>query len=101
MEPLHGRYTQQQRELAVTKLLKRQAKYLITTDIASRGLDIRGLTHVINYEVPEDAEVYFHRIGRTARKGEAGTAITLVSEREQENIQEIRDMTGTEMEKWE
>lgn len=101
VEPLHGRYTQQQREAAVMKLLKRQARYLVTTDIASRGLDIKGLTHVINYEVPEDAEVYFHRIGRTARKGEEGIAITLVSEREEEHLFDIKQMTNTEMEKWE
>ena len=100
VEPLHGRYTQKQRELAVTKLLKRQAKCLVCTDVASRGLDIKGLTHVINYEVPEDAEVYFHRIGRTARKGESGVAITLVSEREEESLQEIKHMTNTEMKKW-
>lgn len=100
VEALHGRYTQQQREQSVTKLLKRQARYLVSTDVASRGLDIRGLTHVINYEVPEDAEVYFHRIGRTARKGEEGTAITLVSEREKKYLQEIKEMTKTEMKKW-
>jgi ATP-dependent RNA helicase DeaD len=101
VEPLHGRYTQTQREQAVTKLLKRQARYLVTTDVASRGLDIRGLTHVINYEVPEDAEVYFHRIGRTARKGEEGTAITLVSKREEKYLLEIKRMTKTEMSRWE
>jgi ATP-dependent RNA helicase DeaD len=101
VEPLHGRYTQQQREQAVTKLLKRQARYLVSTDVASRGLDIGGLTHVINYEVPEDAEVYFHRIGRTARKGEEGTAITLVSEREERYLFDIKQMTNTEMEIWE
>jgi ATP-dependent RNA helicase DeaD len=101
VEPLHGRFTQQQRDKSVMKLLKRQAKYLVTTDIASRGLDIKGLTHVINYEVPEDAEVYFHRIGRTGRTGENGTSITLVSEREERSLFDIKQMTETEMEKWE
>jgi ATP-dependent RNA helicase DeaD len=101
VEPLHGRYTQQQREAAVMKLLKRQVRYLVTTDVASRGLDIKGLTHVINYEVPEDAEVYFHRIGRTGRTGESGVAITLVSEREEPSLFDIEDMTETEMQEWE
>ena len=101
VEPLHGRYTQQQREAAVMKLLKRQVSYLVTTDIASRGLDIKGLSHVINYEVPEDAEVYFHRIGRTGRTGESGVAITLVSEREESSLFDIKQMTNTEMEEWE
>lgn len=100
VEPLHGRFTQTQREIAVTKLLKRQAKYLVTTDVASRGLDIKGLTHIINYEVPEDPEVYFHRIGRTARKGESGISITLVSEREEEYLFDIKQMTNTEMAEW-
>jgi len=100
VEPLHGRFTQTQREIAVTKLLKRQAKYLVSTDVASRGLDIKGLTHIINYEVPEDPEVYFHRIGRTARKGESGISITLVSEREEEYLFDIKQMTNTEMAKW-
>ncbi len=100
VEPLHGRFTQTQREIAVTKLLKRQAKFLVSTDVASRGLDIKGLTHIINYEVPEDPEVYFHRIGRTARKGESGISITLVSEREEEYLFDIKQMTNTEMAEW-
>ena len=101
VEPLHGRFTQTQRDIAITKLLKRQVKYLVSTDVASRGLDIKGLTHIINYEVPEDPEVYFHRIGRTARKGESGISITLVSEREEEYLFDIKQMTNTEMKEWE
>ncbi len=100
VEPLHGRFTQTQREIAVTKLLKRQAKFLVSTDVASRGLDIKGLTHIINYDVPEDPEVYFHRIGRTARIGESGISITLVSGREEEYLFDIKQMTNTEMAEW-
>ena len=100
VEPLHGGFTQIQRDIAITKLLKRQVKYLVSTDVASRGLDIKGLTHIINYEVPEDPEVYFHRIGRTARKGEKGISITLVSEREEEYLFDIKQMTSTEMAEW-
>jgi ATP-dependent RNA helicase DeaD len=100
VEPLHGGFTQTQRDVAVTKLLKRQARYLVSTDVASRGLDIKGLTHIINYEVPEDPEVYFHRIGRTARIGEGGISITLVSEREEEYLFDIKQMTSTEMAEW-
>ncbi len=100
IEPLHGGFTQTQRDLAITKLLKRQVRYLVSTDVASRGLDIKGLTHIINYEVPEDSEVYFHRIGRTARKGEDGISITLVSEREEEYLFDIKQMTSTEMAEW-
>ena len=100
VEALHGGFTQIQRDIAITKLLKRQVKYLVSTDVASRGLDIKGLTHIINYEVPEDPEVYFHRIGRTARKGEDGISITLVSEREEEYLFDIKQMTSTEMAEW-
>jgi ATP-dependent RNA helicase DeaD len=95
VEALHGGYTQTQREQAFTKLLKRQVRFLVSTDIASRGIDIKGVTHIINYEVPEDAEIYYHRIGRTARIGETGKAITLVSEPELKYWEEIREMTNT------
>ncbi|MFH1178729.1 MAG: DEAD/DEAH box helicase [Candidatus Bathyarchaeota archaeon] len=95
VEGLHGGYTQPQRDQAFTKLLKRQVRFLVSTDVASRGLDIKGITHIINYEVPEDPEVYYHRIGRTARIGESGKAITLVSEAELPYWEEIREMTKT------
>jgi len=95
VEALHGGFTQTQRDQAYTKLLKRQVRFLVSTDVASRGIDIKGVTHIINYEVPEDPEVYYHRIGRTARIGEAGKAITLVSESEMKYWEKIREMTGT------
>ena len=95
VEALHGGYTQTQRDQAFTKLLKRQVRFLVSTDVASRGIDIKGVTHIINYEVPEDAEVYYHRIGRTARSGETGKSITLVSESEAKYWEKVREMTGT------
>jgi ATP-dependent RNA helicase DeaD len=95
VEALHGGFTQNQRDQAFTKLQKRQVRFLVSTDIASRGLDIKGVTHIINYEVPEDPEVYYHRIGRTARIGAVGKAITLVSLDEQPFWDKIREMTST------
>ncbi len=95
VEALHGGFTQIQRDQAFTKLQKRQVRFLVSTDVASRGLDIKGVSHIINYEVPEDPEVYYHRIGRTARIGERGKSITLVSESEQPIWAEVREMTGT------
>jgi ATP-dependent RNA helicase DeaD len=95
VEALHGGFTQTQRDQAYTKLLKRQVKFLVSTDVASRGIDIKGVTHIINFEVPEDPEVYYHRIGRTARIGEKGKAITLVSESEMKYWEKIREMTET------
>ena len=71
---------------------------LVATDVAARGLDIQGITHIINYDVPTDALVYFHRIGRTARKGEEGTAITLVSYSEMSDFNNIRSLTKTRIE---
>jgi ATP-dependent RNA helicase DeaD len=95
VEAIHGGFNQTQRDQAFTKLQKRQVRFLISTDVASRGLDIKGISHIINYEVPEDPEVYYHRIGRTARIGAEGKSITLVSEAELPYWEEVREMTGT------
>ncbi|NLE06257.1 MAG: ATP-dependent helicase, partial [Crenarchaeota archaeon] len=70
----------------------------IATDVAARGLDIEGVTHIINYDVPNEAAVYFHRVGRTARKGTDGTAITLVSYGEMSDFNSIRAITKTSIE---
>ena len=95
IEALHGGLTQSQRDQSFTKLLKRQVRFLVSTDVASRGIDIKGITHIINYEVPENPEIYFHRIGRTARSGETGKSITLVAPEDQGYWEEIREMTET------
>jgi len=76
---LHGDYSQYQRERVLDKFRKRQLNILVTTDVAARGIDIEGLTHVINYSVPRDPEYYVHRIGRTGRAGKKGFAITFVT----------------------
>ncbi len=100
VEGLHGGYTQSQRNAVFRDYKLGKVRYVVATDVASRGLDIRGVTHVINYEVPEDPEVYFHRIGRTARKGEKGVSITLVSPEEASLWESVRDMTETEVAEW-
>uniref|UniRef100_A0A832II83 DEAD/DEAH box helicase n=1 Tax=Fervidobacterium pennivorans TaxID=93466 RepID=A0A832II83_FERPE len=76
---LHGDYSQSQRERVLDKFRKKQLNILVTTDVAARGIDIEGLTHVINYSVPRDPEYYVHRIGRTGRAGKKGLAITFVT----------------------
>ena len=96
--PLHGGFTQNQRERVVYMFRKGHLKFLVATDIAARGLDIQGITHIINYDVPLDAMVYFHRIGRTARKGLEGTAITLVGYQEIPELNRIRSLTKTTIE---
>jgi ATP-dependent RNA helicase DeaD len=72
-------------------------RFLVATDVASRGLDIDGITHVVNYDVPHDPLQYFHRIGRTGRAGASGTAVTLVSRREMADLRRIQDMSNIEM----
>jgi superfamily II DNA/RNA helicase len=68
---------------------------LVATDVAARGLDIEGVTHIINYDVPMDPPVYFHRVGRTARKGGEGTAVSIVSYGEMSDFNNIKAITKT------
>ncbi len=75
---IHGNKSQGQRQRALNAFKNNQLKVLLATDIASRGLDIDDVTHVINYELPESYEDYVHRIGRTARAGKSGTALTFI-----------------------
>jgi ATP-dependent RNA helicase DeaD len=76
---LHGRRSQSQRERVLADLKAARLQVLVATDIAARGLDIAGLTHVFNYDLPDTPETYVHRIGRTGRAGETGTAITFIA----------------------
>jgi len=97
-KPLHAGLTQPQRD-CVTDLFRRgRLALLVATDVAARGLDIQGITHIINYDVPLEALVYFHRIGRTARMGQEGTAITLVSYGELADFNNIKALTKTTIE---
>lgn len=81
-EAIHGNKSQNNREKALKGFKDRTINVLVATDIASRGIDVDKLTHVINYEIPEHAEAYVHRIGRTGRAGESGEAISLCSHEE-------------------
>jgi len=100
-KPLHGGLTQPQRDFVSNSFRKGKLKLLVATDVAARGLDIQGITHIINYDIPLDALVYFHRIGRTARMGREGTAITLVGYGEMEELDRIRALTKTPIEELE
>ncbi len=99
--PLHAGFTQPQRDFVMDFFRKGKLKLLVATDVAARGLDIQGITHIINYDIPLDALVYFHRIGRTARMGREGTAITLVSYGETLELNRIRALTKTSIEELE
>jgi ATP-dependent RNA helicase DeaD len=97
-EALHAGFTQSQRDRAINDFRSNRLNLLVATDVAARGLDIQGITHIINYDVPMDPPVYFHRIGRTARMGGEGTAITLVSYGELSNFNSIKALTKTSIE---
>jgi ATP-dependent RNA helicase DeaD len=95
---LHAGFTQPQRDFVIDSFRRGKLRLLVATDVAARGLDIQGITHIINYDVPLDALVYFHRIGRTARMGGEGTAITLVGYGELTEFNKIRALTKTTIE---
>ena len=100
-EPMHAGFTQAQRERVTSAFRNGKFDLLIATDVAARGLDIQGITHIINYDVPVEALVYFHRVGRTARKGGEGTAITLVGYGEIPDLNKIKTLTKTNIEELE
>jgi len=100
-KPFHAGFTQPQRHFVVNSFRRGKLKLLVATDVAARGLDIEGITHIINYDIPLDALVYFHRIGRTARIGREGTAITLVGYGELTQFNSIRALTKTTIEELE
>ncbi|MGL4369096.1 MAG: DEAD/DEAH box helicase, partial [Spirochaetota bacterium] len=94
-DALHGDITQPQREKILNKTKSRQTNILVATDVAARGIDITGLTHVINYSLPQNPEAYIHRIGRTGRAGAEGTAITFISHSEYRKLSFIQRIAGT------
>ena len=98
VQALHAGFTQPQRDRAINAFRNGNLKFLVATDVAARGLDIQGITHIINYDVPLEAPVYFHRIGRTARMGQEGTAITLVGYGELSYFNDIKALTKTTIE---
>ena len=92
---LHGDLFQSQRDRITQGFRKNKINFLVATDIAARGLDIEGITHIINYNMPQETAAYFHRIGRTARMEKEGTAITFVAYGEEDTLKEIKAQTGT------
>jgi len=90
---IHGDLSQKQRDIAMYRFKKGNEDILVATDIAARGIDIPAVGHVINYDIPEDPLIYFHRIGRTARAGGTGRAISLVSHDRVDNFGRILNQT--------
>ena len=97
-EALHGGLSQDQRDRVMKKFRANTSDLLIATDVAARGLDVEHVSHVVNYDVPSAADGYVHRIGRTARAGRSGVAITLAEPREHRMLKNIERHTGQKIE---
>jgi ATP-dependent RNA helicase RhlE len=96
---IHGDFRQQARIAALEGFRSGKHRVLVATNIAARGLDVEGISHVINYDVPEQAEDYVHRVGRTARAGAAGNAVTLVTPDDEALIHRIEYLLGKKIER--
>lgn len=92
IDALHGDLSQQQRNKVMDEFRDKTLQLLIATDVAARGIDVQGITHVINYELPDDVEVYTHRSGRTGRAGKTGVCMSIVHAREIGRIRQIERM---------
>ncbi len=92
-EALNGDLSQDARERTLNRFRQGQIKVLVATDVAARGLDIDDISHVFNYELPHDPEIYVHRIGRTGRAGKTGVAISLVAPREKRRLRQVEALT--------
>ena len=96
-DAIHGELSQAQRDHVMGRFRKRKLQILVATDVAARGIDINELTHVINYNLPDDNEVYVHRSGRTGRAGNKGTSIIIAHSREGRKLKSIEKMIKREL----
>jgi ATP-dependent RNA helicase DeaD len=101
VKALHGDMSQGQRDGVMIQFKERGMPLLVATDVAARGLDIEHVTHVINYDVPNNTEIYVHRIGRTGRVGRTGRAITFVTHKQADEIPRIEREAKTKIGEWE
>lgn len=99
IEALHGDLTQAQRDKVMARFREKSLQLLIATDVAARGIDVQGITHVINYELPDDTEVYTHRSGRTGRAGRSGISVSIVTPREAYRLKQIEKLVKTQFHK--
>ena len=96
---LNGDLSQNQRDFVMNQFRTKELQLLVATDVAARGLDVNNLTHVINYNLPDDLEVYIHRSGRTGRAGNHGTSLSIIHTREIRRINNLERMVGKEFHK--
>ncbi|HYW82281.1 MAG TPA: DEAD/DEAH box helicase [Spirochaetia bacterium] len=99
VETLHGDYAQEHRDRVMARFRSGKVRILVATDVAARGIDVEGLTHVVNWSLPQDSQAYMHRIGRTGRAGNEGTAITFVTPFEYRKLTRMREGAGGRIKK--
>src|SRR5688572_17117351 len=99
IEALHGDLTQPQRDKVMGRFREKSIQILIATDVAARGIDVKDISHVINYELPDDLEVYTHRSGRTGRAGKSGVSISIVTPKEIYRLRQIEKLVKTQFHK--
>jgi ATP-dependent RNA helicase DeaD len=100
VKALHGDMSQGQRDGVMIAFKGGRERLLVATDVAARGLDIKGVSHVVNYDIPNSPDVYVHRIGRTGRVGRSGRAITLITPKQRRDLDAIERHANTEIEEW-
>jgi ATP-dependent RNA helicase DeaD len=100
VKALHGDMSQGQRDGVMLAFKGERERLLVATDVAARGLDISGVTHVFNYDPPNSPDIYVHRIGRTGRVGRSGRAVTLVTPKQRKEIDAIERHANTELAEW-
>ncbi len=98
-DAIHGELSQSQRDHVMKRFRSKSIQMLVATDVAARGIDVDDVTHVINYNLPEDVEVYTHRSGRTGRAGKSGISISIIHYREKSRISQIERMIGSKVER--
>jgi ATP-dependent RNA helicase DeaD len=99
IDAIHGDLTQQQRDKVMGLFRDKSIQLLIATDVAARGIDVTGITHVINYELPDDVEVYTHRSGRTGRAGKSGISVSIVTPKESYRLRQIEKILNSRVHK--
>lgn len=99
VEAIHGGLTQAKREDVMAKFRDNEINYLVATDVAARGLDIDGISHVFNYNLPDDTENYVHRIGRTGRAGNVGVAYTILTMKDEKRLADVEAFIGMKIDR--
>jgi ATP-dependent RNA helicase DeaD len=98
-DSLHGDLSQAQRDSVMSKFRSKHMQLLVATDVAARGLDVNDLTHVINYNLPDENELYVHRSGRTGRAGKSGISLSILHMREKHKLRSVENIIGKKFEK--